>query len=231
MQAVESLVAARGSLWKLPRKRLENSNQRTAGGSGSPLGFPQFPPPLTRPGSRARGEQPPARSLPPGCSAGRMRYADADPESPDAGGGIACSYDCKVVCAKHVPTAVRRSCLPVCRVALKYKQLWVVGGMSRSVKSLLDTRPIHRKCGDTIRGHVFCSFLALMLRKELQGRLGERAWAVERADVTQDPHSLQGIELDKQGKRFVLRTEAQGALARSAGRRRGASPTVRKVGP
>jgi transposase len=31
----------------------------------------------------------------------------------------------------------------------------------RSTKSLLQTRPIYHKCDETIRGHVFCSFLAL----------------------------------------------------------------------
>jgi transposase len=54
-------------------------------------------------------------------------------------------------------------------VAVKYKQLWMVEDILRSMKSLLETRPIYHKCDETIRGHVFCSFLALILRKELQG--------------------------------------------------------------
>jgi len=37
----------------------------------------------------------------------------------------------------------------------------------RDVKSLLDTRPIYHRHDETIRGHVFCSFLALVLIKEL----------------------------------------------------------------
>ena len=55
--------------------------------------------------------------------------------------------------------------------ALKYKQLWMVESIFRSMKSLLETRPIFHKCDATIRGHVFCSFLALLLRKELENRL------------------------------------------------------------
>ena len=39
------------------------------------------------------------------------------------------------------------------------------------MKSLLDMRPIFHKCDETIRGHVVCSFLALLLRKELEDRL------------------------------------------------------------
>ena len=117
-------------------------------------------------------------------------------------------------------------------VALKYKQLWMVEEMFRSIKSLLDTRPIYHKCDDTIRGHVFCSFLALMLRKELQDRLDERGWVFEWADVIQDLDGLQEIELDKQGKRFVLRSEAQGVagkVCQAAGV--ALPPTVRQVEP
>jgi transposase len=41
------------------------------------------------------------------------------------------------------------------------------------MKSLLETGPIYHKCDETIQGHVFCSSLALVLRKELQDRLSE----------------------------------------------------------
>ena len=52
-------------------------------------------------------------------------------------------------------------------VALQYKQLWMVEQWFRSCKTLLQTRPIFHRCDETIRGHVFCSFLALVLRQEL----------------------------------------------------------------
>ena len=76
--------------------------------------------------------------------------------------------------------------LPAPEVALKYKQLWMVEDVFRSMKSLLDTRPIYHKCDETIRGHVFCSFLALLLRKELDHRLARRQWKLEWADVVRD---------------------------------------------
>ena len=41
----------------------------------------------------------------------------------------------------------------------------------RTAKSLLDTRPIFHKTDATICGHVFCSFLALVLRDELFRRM------------------------------------------------------------
>lgn len=63
------------------------------------------------------------------------------------------------------------------QVALKYKQLWTVEAIFRTMKSQLDTRPIFHKTDDTIRGHVFCSFLALVLRKALQDRLEAKGYA------------------------------------------------------
>ncbi len=58
----------------------------------------------------------------------------------------------------------------------------MVEDVFRSMKSLLDTRPIFHKCDETIRGHVFCSFLALLLRQELEERLARKEWKLEWAD-------------------------------------------------
>jgi transposase len=41
---------------------------------------------------------------------------------------------------------------------------------SPTTKSILETRPIYHKCDETIRDHVFCSFLALLLKAELERR-------------------------------------------------------------
>ena len=50
---------------------------------------------------------------------------------------------------------------------LRYKQLWTVERTFRTAKHLLATRPIFHRLDETIRGHVFCSFLALVLKAEL----------------------------------------------------------------
>jgi transposase len=105
-------------------------------------------------------------------------------------------------------------------VALKYKQLWMVEDAFRSMKSLLSTRPIWHKCDETIVGHVFCSFLALLLRKRLQDRLDELGWTLEWADVIRDVGELVEMEISVQGKGYVIRAEAQGVagkVARAAG--------------
>jgi hypothetical protein len=99
-------------------------------------------------------------------------------------------------------------------VALQYKQLWMVEQWFRSCKTLLQTRPIFHRCDETIRGHVFCSFLALVLRQELQARLEERGHEFEWADVIGDLDRLQVVEVEQDGKRFLLRTEAQGTCGK-----------------
>ena len=58
------------------------------------------------------------------------------------------------------------------------------------MKSILDTRPIFHKCDETIRGHVFCSFLALVLRKELDRRLEKAGHCFEWAEIKQDLKAL-----------------------------------------
>ena len=104
--------------------------------------------------------------------------------------------------------------LSAAEVALKYKQLWMVEHVFRSAKSLLETRPIWHKCDETIRGHVFCSFLALLLRKELDDRLAEQGHKLEWKDVIRDLVNLQYAQVDQDGKRFLLRSEAQGTCGK-----------------
>ena len=100
--------------------------------------------------------------------------------------------------------------LPTAEVALKYKQLWMVEDIFRSAKTLLETRPIYHKCDETIRGHVFCSFLALVLRKELQDRLEAKGHQLEWADVIRDLGDLEEVEVVQDAKCFVIRPQARG---------------------
>lgn len=100
--------------------------------------------------------------------------------------------------------------LPTAEVALQFKRLWMVEQWFRSCKSLLETRPIYHRCDETIRGHVFCSFLALLLRYELQTRLATAGRDFEWADVIQDLQRLQQVEVEQAGQRYLLRSDLQG---------------------
>ena len=120
--------------------------------------------------------------------------------------------------------------MPAEDVALKYKQLWMVEEMFRTAKTLLETRPIYHHHDETIRGHVFCSFLALVLRKELHDRLALQGDKFEWAEILRDLEALQYVQVEHQGKRFLLRSEAQGsssAVFRAAGV--AIPPTIQRI--
>jgi len=95
-------------------------------------------------------------------------------------------------------------------VALKYKELWMVEAVFRCLKSVMETRPIYHKCDDTIRGHVFCSFLALVLLNELQTRLETRGWHCEWGRLKNDLAALEEITVVNAGATFVIRSPVRG---------------------
>jgi transposase len=95
-------------------------------------------------------------------------------------------------------------------IAFAYKQLLLVEDSFRTMKSILETRPIYHKCDQTIRGHVFCSFLALLLKRALEQRLEEKGEPWEWAEVLRGLDHLQEVEAVFQGKRFILRSQVLG---------------------
>jgi hypothetical protein len=79
-----------------------------------------------------------------------------------------------------------------------------------SVKSILETRPICHKCDETIRGHVFCSFLALVVLKELEARLDAHGSILEWADIKRNLRALQEMEVESEDRTWYLRTDVRG---------------------
>ncbi len=97
---------------------------------------------------------------------------------------------------------------------MKYKELWRVEKVFRDIKSLLDTRPIFHKRDATIRGHVFCSFLALVLRKELDRRLSQAGHRFEWAEIKQDLKALQRVTIEEDGRRLSIRSQSKGVCGK-----------------
>jgi hypothetical protein len=91
---------------------------------------------------------------------------------------------------------------------LCYKQLWTVEQTFRTAKHLFETRPIFHKLDETIRGHVFCSFLALVLKKALEDRTAALGHAGSWPEIIADLDALTETEHD--GKRFLLRVPRHG---------------------
>jgi len=96
---------------------------------------------------------------------------------------------------------------------LCYKQLWTVEQTFRTAKHLLVTRPIFHKLDETIRGHVFCSFLALVLKKALEDRIGAISRAASWTDIIADLNSLTETEIEQDGKRFIVRSAPRPAAS------------------
>jgi hypothetical protein len=113
---------------------------------------------------------------------------------------------------------------------LCYKQLWTVEQTFRTAKHLLSTRPIFHKLDETIRGHVFCSFLALVLKKALEDRIAALARSGSWPQIIADLDSLTETEIEHDGKRFLVRSAPRPAASlalRAAGV--ALPPTVREA--
>ena len=119
---------------------------------------------------------------------------------------------------------------------LCYKQLWTVEQTFRTAKHLFSTRPIFHKLDETIRGHVFSSFLALVLKKALEDRIAapevfsKAGRAGSWPEIIADLDSLTETEMEQDGKRFVLRSAPRPAASlalRAAGV--ALPPTVRHI--
>jgi hypothetical protein len=95
-------------------------------------------------------------------------------------------------------------------VALAYRELWRVEAIFRTAKSILETRPIFHQSDAAIAGHLFCSFLALLLRKELDERLTAAGVNAEWDDIVRDLDRVEQVIIEQGPKRFVLRPQAPG---------------------
>jgi hypothetical protein len=92
------------------------------------------------------------------------------------------------------------------RVVLRYRNLLAVEAAFKTAKALLATRPIFHKTDAGIRGHIFCTFLALVLRKELMDRLAACRTGLEWQRIIDDLADLSEIEVEQDGRRARLRT-------------------------
>lgn len=92
-------------------------------------------------------------------------------------------------------------------VVLRYRNLLAVEDSFRASKALLATRPVFHRTDAAIRGHIGCTFLALVLRKELLDRLATRGGKPpEWRCLIDDLLDLSSVEVEQDGRRAVLRT-------------------------
>src|SRR5258707_3018961 len=92
------------------------------------------------------------------------------------------------------------------------------------------SKPVFHKLDETIRGRVFCSFLALVLKKALEDRIAALGHAGSWPEIIADLDALTETEIEHDGKRFLLRSAPRPAASlalRAAGV--ALPPTVRQA--
>ena len=98
-------------------------------------------------------------------------------------------------------------------VVLRYRNLLMVERSFQAAKALLATRPVFHRTDAAIRGHIFCTFLALVLRKELLDRLAARGGVLpEWQQIIDDLADLSAIEVEQDGRRALLRTAPRASI-------------------
>ena len=102
--------------------------------------------------------------------------------------------------------------LDAVEVAQQYRRLGVVKAAFSSLSSL-GAATARRRHDDELYGHVFCTFLALLLRYELQTRLANQGHYSPWHELIADLNELQEIEIDYQQKRFLLLTAMKGSCS------------------
>jgi transposase len=104
--------------------------------------------------------------------------------------------------------------LPAAEVALQYKRLLLVEQFFRAAKTMLQSRPIFHHWDATIKGHVFCSFLALLLHQELQSRLKAHGDTCEWGAIRRDLETLAEVQVREGEQWYTLRTALQGVTGK-----------------
>lgn len=105
--------------------------------------------------------------------------------------------------------------LGAAEVALRYKELWRVEALFRTLKSTLNTRPIYHQSAAAIRGHVFCSFLALLLLYELRRRMDGRGWPLHWERLRAELDALEEIRVENLGRTFTIRSRTLGQASKA----------------
>ena len=91
------------------------------------------------------------------------------------------------------------------------REFYLTKNIFREAKDTLETRPIYHKYDSTISGHVFCSFLALLIMHELKRRVD---FPCEWKQLKQDLEAVYEIEVKDDGKTWLLRSPLEGVAGK-----------------
>ena len=98
-------------------------------------------------------------------------------------------------------------------VALSYKGLWQVECGFRNLKSALEVRPVYHWKASRVNGHIFASFLSLVLMTATGRKLEKKGIKLVWNDFIRDFRAFRAIKVNFTGKTYQLRTECRGNVS------------------
>ena len=99
------------------------------------------------------------------------------------------------------------------QAVLQYRDLLQVENLFFRTKAVMRTRPIFHSSDAAIRGHVFCSFLALVMQKCLEDLSREAGIVPEWKTLLRDLDRLQHVCIRHRGNDWLLRTDVSKPIA------------------
>jgi len=98
------------------------------------------------------------------------------------------------------------------QAVLRYRDLLQVENLFFRTKAVMRTRPIFHSSDAAIRGHVFCSFLALAMQKHLDDLMLEAGVAPEWRVLLRDLDRLSQVRIRHRGADWLVRSDAAPAV-------------------
>ena len=99
------------------------------------------------------------------------------------------------------------------QAVLRYRDLLKVENLFLQTKAVMRTRPIFHSSDAAIRGHVFCSFLALAMQKCLEDLSREAGIVPEWKTLLRDLDRLQHVRIRHRGNDWLVRTDVSKPIA------------------
>src|SRR5271169_2914409 len=94
------------------------------------------------------------------------------------------------------------------QAVLRYRDLLKVENLFLRTKAVMRTRPIFHSSDAAIRGHVFCSFLALVMQKYLEDLSCQAGVVPEWKSLLRDLDRLQQVRIHYRAADWLVRTDA-----------------------
>jgi hypothetical protein len=99
------------------------------------------------------------------------------------------------------------------QAALRYRDLLKVENLFLRTKTVMRTRPIFHSSDAAIRGHVFCSFLALVMQKYLEDLSYQAGVVPEWKSLLRDLDRLQQVRIRHRSNDWLVRTDVAKPIA------------------